>query len=1108
MSAILEKASKAQHQATVANHSVWVSASAGTGKTYVLTNRILKLLLLQPQLKPSEILAVTYTKAAANEMENRIRERLSDWACFNDEELYNSLEMVMGTPANPSQHARARSLLFSVLEDGKGLNINTIHGFCQQILGSFPLESGVPVGFSLLDDGESKDLIYQVQDNIFKQCENKELPEHIWFNYLVQDIHEMTLRDVFKDIVYNRRKFKKLFSKFSTVDGILNGLSAKLNIEQKKWDPQTVQEVLKGEMDLPEEVKQCVNILNQGGKKAKERSENIDIFSRCINKQDGWKNYANIFLTVKGEYRKQLVDAAIKKLPSGGETELILHKEQERVFSVENKRKSYKAWLLTAAYLHLGYKMIEEYKAEKCKQSVLDFDDLIEKTASLLNDQNSQMWVRYRMDRKISHVMLDEAQDIDDEQWEIIRSLIEEFFDGTGRTEFTRTLFAVGDTKQSIYRFRGAQPHVFGGVKEYLEHQKESQGYNTQNISLQTSFRSSKTILNFVDMVFANEEKQVALDDKVSTTHTAVKQDAPGWVEVWPLCKDDEKEKEDVLPWPLPVKQQEKTESARRNLAKKMADSISKLISNKTLLSSTNKPVCYGDIMILLRGRTMMPEVIEALNNAGIPNSGADRMLLTQDIIVSDMLAFLKFLHWNEDSLSLAQVLKSPLFNIGENILMETALKAKNTFLWQALKGAEKDAIQEIIDQSKNLSVYEILVLILTKLDGYSKYFAALGQKGASINTITEPMDTFLEVALSFAKHDLAGFIKAVESNDVDLKKGLESAGKNVRILTSHGAKGLEAPVVYMPDTTQDYYAKMTRDYLLWQEDKNETEMFLYRQRKEDSPNLQGDMQQAEKERIFEDEMRLLYVALTRAQERLYIGGSEVRGKLPENCWYSEIANITDNLMDFGESKVLHDAPNSPILEEETLEVTGVSKQLPPCWVNVKAAKEGIVQKTLETLEKNELNDDLTKLYQRGRLMHRLLEFLPELAPEKRRVAGLSWLNKMLPNETDEYITSMLDGLMKVFNGYPEFFTKNSRAEVAYITENSFEGRIDRLVVDENSVTIIDYKTDQQIPAKMPEKYKLQLQKYIKAMHKVFPNKNIKAAILWVGESSNKVDYI
>jgi ATP-dependent helicase/nuclease subunit A len=1109
MNSILQQASKAQHQATVEGRSVWVSASAGTGKTYVLTNRILKLLLLQPQLKPSEILAVTYTKAAAREMENRIRERLSDWARFDDETLYKNLEMVLGTPATPAQQARAKGLLFAVLEDGKGLNISTIHGFCQQILGAFPLESDVPVGFTLLEGTQERDLIHNVQDTIFQQCEDKASSENKWFNYLVQDIHELTLRDVFKDIVYNRRKFKKLFNKFETVEDILADLAIQLELEPKQWTPESANEALKNEYYLPDEVKNCIEILNLGGKKAKDKALYIATFSNATNKQESWNIYANIFLTAKGETRKQLVDAAIKKSPQGGEAELILHQEQERVFKVENKRKSYKAWLLTASYLHLGYKMIASYKQEKYKQSALDFDDLIEKTASLLTQQESQMWVRYRMDRKIAHVMLDEAQDIDDDQWEIIKALIDEFYDGTGRTDFTRTLFAVGDTKQSIYRFRGAQPHVFGGVKKYLEYQKEVRKYDTQNISLKTSFRSSKTILNFVDMVFENEEKQTALDNTVSTKHQAVKQNSPGWVEVWPLCKEDEKEKTEPELWPLPIKQQEKRESARRILARKMAKSIQELVKNKTLLATTNKPVNYGDIMILLRGRTMMPEVIEALNIEGIPHSGADRMILTEDTMVADILAFLKFLHIHDDNLSLAHVLKSPLFNMPENTFMEVALKAKNSSLFDVLNGDNKNIIQEIIGKSKNTSVYEKIVLILTKTNAYAKYFTAFGQQDASLTTVTEPMDTFLEVALNFAKGDLAEFIYFVEMGDIDLKKGLESAGKNVRILTSHGAKGLESPVVYMPDTTQSYYSKMAMDYLLWQENNNETEMFLYRQRKEEAPALQTELQQAEKERIFEDEMRLLYVALTRSQERLYIGGAEARGKCPESCWYAEIQEITEKLSDFGDVKVLHDAPNEPIIEIENIAPADIQEVAELGWINTSPKNEGREQKPPKPNEKEDVvGEDLTKLYERGRLMHRLLEFLPLLPEGEQKQAGLDWLTKMLPTEKPDYLNDMLSGVMQVFADYPEFFEENSKAEVAYITENSFEGRIDRLVINKDKVIIIDYKTDQKIPTNMPIKYKMQLQKYVKAMRKIFPQKQIQAAILWVGASVNKIDYI
>jgi ATP-dependent helicase/nuclease subunit A len=1112
MQAILQEASKVQHQATVEGRSVWVSASAGTGKTYVLTNRILKLLLTQPHLQPSEILAVTYTKAAAKEMENRLRKTLAEWAMLDNASLVENLESVLGTKPTPQQQARAKELLFSVLEDGKGLNISTIHGFCQQILGAFPLESGISVGFSLLEGTEEREMILAIQDAVFQLCEDPETEEHQWFNYLVQDIHELTLRDVFRDIVYKRRKFHKLFEKFATVENILAELSNKLGIENEQWTPEKVKIALSQDMHLPKEVQECAEVLNEGGATVQKSAADIVSFVQADDPYQAWANYSKIFLTASGEPRKKLTDAKVKKHPRGAEVELILNQEQERVLAVEEKRKSYRAWLLTAAYLHLGYKMIDEYKTEKARQSLLDFDDLIEKTANLLNNRESKSWVKYRMDRKIAHVMLDEAQDIDDDQWVIIRALVDEFYDGVGSSELTRTLFAVGDVKQSIYRFRGAQPHVFGSIREYLEHQKNTKSYDTQSVSLQTSFRSSKTILNFVDKVFAEEEKQTALDNTMSTKHKAVKSDYPGWVEVWPLCEDNEPEEQEDTLWPLPIQAQDQKESARKLLSKKVADSIQSLIQSKTLLAATQKPATYGDIMILLRGRTMLPDIIEALNAAGVPHSGADRLTLNQDIMVSDILAFLRFIHYPQDSVSLAHVLRSPFFGVSEKALMETGLKARkeNISLWQTLTGDTKNKLQEILEKSRHSTVYDMAVLILTQLDGYAKYFATLGQKDSPVATVTEPLEAFLEIALKFAKGDLAGFIHAVESSEMEFKKGLESAGKNVRIITSHGAKGLEAPVVYMPDTTQDYYAKMSRENLLWQEHNNEAQLFLYSQRKEDAPTLQQEIQQAEKDRIFADEMRLLYVALTRSQERLYIGGAEVKKKCPDNCWYNEISTVMDGLYDFGDAKVMHDTANTPI-EEKLLETEEVHYSgTVPQWVAEQPAHEHkpVMVTADEALDTNIMDKDLIKLYRRGKLIHRLLEFLPDVTPIEHTTTGLDWLRKVLPDGEDKELNAMVKSATDVIQGYPQFFGENSKAEVGYVADKNMEGRIDRLVVEEDTITILDYKTDQKIPEKMPEKYRKQLQKYVEAVAKIFPEKQVKAAIIWVGEKEHRLNYL
>lgn len=1110
MSAILKEASLAQHQATHLTSSVWVSASAGTGKTYVLTNRILKLLLLQPYLKPSEILAVTYTKAAAREMENRIRSRLSEWVSLSDEALFKSLEMVLGEVPTPDQCVRARGLLLEVLEDGKGLNISTIHGFCQQILGAFPLESGVPVGFGLLEGQEESDLIRQVQDEVFSTFEKGDVPpEQQWcFNYLAEDIHESTLRDVFQDIVFNRRKFNKLFQRHGTVENVLNALAKALDIMPESWTPESVLEDMESYFSVPSElVDYAKSFADSKTKKMQTLGAEVLFFHNIQEEEKGpcWPRYARAFLTKDGSFRKSLVDAATKKSANGALIEQAFNQEQERVYKVEQLRKSYRSWLLTAAYLHIGYEMIQAYGESKQQQNVLDFDDLIQKTAELFLHQERQMWVRYKMDRKIAHVMLDESQDMDDEQWEIIRALIQEFYDGSGQKEITRTLFAVGDTKQSIYRFRGAQPYVFGDIRTYLEMQSDSNACEARNVSLKTSFRSSKTILDFVDRVFEAEEKQQALDDTQQVQHQAVRQEAPGWVEVWPLCKEEEQEEATIENWPLPIQQPEKTMSARRLVARKMAQAMKELVENKTLLSSTQKPASYGDMMVLLRGRTMMPEIIEALDELNIPHAGSDRIQLMQDVMVDDMLAWLKFLHTREDDLSLAQVLKSPVFNLSEEMLMTLSLARRKASLWSVLNGEMKQQLQEIITTISGLSVYEMVVFIINKTNFYNKYINASHEDVNSLHSFTEAMDNLLESALKYGSQNggIAGFIYKIEAGEIELKKGLESAGKNVRILTAHGSKGLEAPIVFMPDTTQDYYRKMSRDYLLWQEDKTDVNLFLYRQGKGQTPQLQDELHEAEKQRIFEDEMRLLYVALTRAQERLYIGGAAVQGRLPENCWYAEIEKITEQLADFGDAKVLYHAPHQPIVEKETNTEEHRKLQV-QSWIAMLPAKEetaNTIRPAVKEIGEDVLTSDQKKLYQRGRLMHRLLELLPRSPEEERQQTATAWLDKMLPEDATLMKEKMVRDVMGVFAMYPEFFTENSKPEVSFITTvngSKVEGRIDRLVVTDNTVTIVDYKTDQIIPNDMPESYAQQLKLYKQAMQKVFPEKEVEACIVWV----------
>lgn len=1124
---LVKQATKRQNNAANGAQSVWVSASAGTGKTYVLTKRILGLLLKDNSLKTQEILAVTFTRAAAREMEERIRTQLSFWATCENEVLEQELEKMLNEQPSKAHIKRARTLFAEFLDNP--VESNTLHGFCQKILAQFPLEAGISPTFKLIEGQDQAELLKKAKASVFMQALDGTLKPAWVFDFYAYTYGEKSLSEALDGFVADATRFRKYLQKVGGIEGFKNKLSSELGVDSTLTSENLQnfeQQVCILSATQKETIQKGAEALLQGAKTAQKYGEALKIYLH----ENNWRGLQNIFLVHDnnaGGYKPRSGSFPDKKaLEFGGDALWEnMHQLAEYILSVEEKLKAANAYLLTVSYLELGSKILTAYEDLKHKNGALDFDDLIDKTTSLLKDTEKGEWVRFKMDEKIRHVLLDEAQDTDSDQWHILKSIVDEFYAGVGQYE-NRTFFAVGDMKQSIYRFRGAQPHVFGSMREYLHMHKTNSDAPVAVEEMMVSFRSTEPVLNFVDMVFAENSRHQAVDnlaDKIE--HNAVKVGSSGTIHIAPLLEKEE-ELEEKQAWQLPSRQKG-AQSLSDQISEQVAQRILSLLNSTDVLESTGRHIQAGDIMILLRKRTFMPAIIDALDRLYIPHSGADLVTLQNETVVQDMLAMLKFAANQDDDLSLAHVLRSPLFGLDDASFDGLFIhKKQHETLWQKLDKNSNAAVllNRALKVFKTQRLQSFLTWVIQTFSVRGVYYGLLSthQEKSSVVAVDDALDMLLDMAMDIGKKGLGAIslIHKIDTQIMKLKREMD-VGNKVRIMTAHGSKGLESPIVIMPDTTRSFYEDMAKEKRFWRvSDDGEDQFFLHKITSKDAPELQNKLADEEKERIFKDEMRLLYVALTRAKERVYISGVKNKKYNAENCWYGHVLNVVQNCDRFDQQHAgdyLFRVENNLTAEQEELAMETVEEKL-PSWVQTPAENERgltLVNASDSLKRKEQLKllseKDREKLFKRGQLVHKLLEFLPHIEPSLRKEKGLLFLKQAAADYHTKDYEEILQSALMVMETYPQFFAENSKAEVAVAANfNAYrlEGVVDRLVVDDESVVIVDYKTNAEVPEEIPEAYAKQMHFYKKALAGIYPQKQIKAAILWTSLKSPRLDWL
>lgn len=1089
-------ATERQVQAARPNASTWLSANAGSGKTRVLTDRVARLLL--EGVQPQHILCLTYTKAAASEMQNRLFKRLGSWAMRDDAALKAELiELGVEGAIDTARLNDARTLFARAIETPGGLKIQTIHSFCSSLLRRFPLEAGVSPLFKEMEDRAAALLREEIVDQMADGQDAALITELA--RHFTGDSFEMLTGD----IVRSASSFSQPVS--------LDRLHQVLGLKAGTSEATIAQSVFLG--DEADHIKSLIEVLKTGG--ANDNKAAVKLAALPSVGYESLPALEGIFLT--GEKAKEPFSAKIGSFPTKklqkDHPDLIARLDKF-MMRVEDARKDRLA-LANAGRSHalwaFAHRFLEHYDAQKQRLGWLDFDDLILRARNLLSDPNVAQWVLYRLDGGIDHILVDEAQDTSPVQWQVIERLAQEFTSGSGaRDDTRRTIFVVGDKKQSIYSFQGADPAEFDRMRAEFGDRLQASETPLQSLELEYSFRSSDAVLRVVDACF---EVQPTTEFE---QHIAFNGDLPGRVDLWPVVEKTETPEEGD--WYDPVDRLSDTHHTVQ-LAQNIAWEIKRMIREKVSIPAqkgengnyAQRPVRAGDFLILVQRRSdLFQEIIRACKVARLPIAGADRLKVGAEMAVKDLEALLKFLGTPEDSLSLATILRSPLLGWSEQQLFDLAHRRTTPFLWQALRERGEEFPQtmaflgDLMGQTDFLRPYDLIERILTRHGGRQKLLARLG------NEAEDGINALLSQALAYERSavpSLTGFLVWMETDDLEIKRQMDSASDQIRVMTVHGSKGLEAPIVIMPDTGKRLL-RMT-DPIVKHED-----IALWNSSGATAPDAVREAREAKIDAQREERMRLLYVAMTRAEKWLIVAAAGDLEKTGDT-WYQTIEAGMKHLgaapHGFAEGQGLryeHGDWSGPVTSEAKPD-TGPLPDLPTFYQNpapkITAPDPALSPSDLGGAKAlgGEAGLDEEAAKKRGRQIHLLLEHLahepadtwPSLAPRILENSG----------EGAEGWTELLAEASQVLSSsdLQHLFAPETLAEVsltATLGDQKLHGTIDRLIVTNDEVLAVDFKTNAVVPEspeQVPEGLLRQMAAYAHALGQIYENKTIRTALLW-----------
>ena len=1104
--------------------SVFVAANAGSGKTKTLVDRVARLLLTGS--RPEAILCVTYTKAAAAEMQRRLFRELGAWAVMEDAELREKL-VKLEEPARDLP--RARALFARALETPGGIKITTIHAFCERLLRRFPLEAGVSPGFTVLEDVAARAVSAQAKENLaLASMDSAETPIGAAYRYFSVELDYGRFNDMFATFEAERRAIGGYVEACGGEygDDIWRRCGFQEETPAETLEAEAVERIRWGQWRRAAEAMRAGGVSDVRCGEAMSRLDDTSPFAEV------W----SIFSNVDGKPSKRVASKAVDPWAVEWMTQ-----EQARLGEVVELAKAARIAEASVHAINLALGYIGFYEGAKATLRALDFGDLIQRTHELLTIRADAAWVLFKLDGGLDHVLLDEAQDTAPDQWEILRALTDEFFIGQGAGESHRTVFAVGDEKQSIFSFQGAAPERLAVETQRFAGLVTGSERLFKQVQLLQSWRSTPEILQFVDATFRSPEVAAALKPAGSLAfplrHEPIRPSG-GCVDLWPLDQTELQDEPD--PW-APV-DAEPPESATKKLARRIARSIRAMVEGGEEVGAkgggaeggARRAMGYGDVLILVRRRnSLFHEIIRALKKDKIPVGGADRMLLSEHIAFQDLLALGRFARFPDDDLTLAALLRSPFCDVEEVPLYHLAYDRRDS-LWAGLPrragvrrvwGEAARFLTWVRTQAEGRAPFDFYARVLSRLDerGVSMKRRFLGRLGREAE---DAIDAFLAEALAAERRgviELERFIHEMAASEIEVKREQEDPERQgegeVRVMTVHGAKGLEAPVVILPDTTTR--ATALGGPLL----STAGGGFLWAPRKAEDCPASTQARSARELAAEHESLRLLYVALTRARDRLIVGGIETKPQFFRGSWrevieagfeHEAIAPQIHHVPLEGGGWVLRYGPDP--VGGLGFGAAGDAPAPLPGWAMRLAPAEPPASRYAAP---SRLGDDARApapsplarsqglgRYRRGEIIHRLLQLLPDVAPAARAAAA----ERLLSRERDldnAQRTEMAAAALAVLDDarFAAVFGPGSRAEIALAGAAArlpaglaVSGRVDRLLVEDHRVLVADFKTNRPAPATVEAAdpaYLRQMAVYWALLSDIFPGRSVEAALIW-----------